>query len=365
MSFNPGISKQAQEVIFSRKLKKAPHPPLMFNSNLVNKASSQKHLGIIPDESLSFEEQLKTISVKTNKTLYLLRKLQNLLPRAALITLYKSLIRPYLDYGDIIYEQAFKSSFREKLESIQYNASLAITGAIRGTSREKLYNELGFESLHARRWYRKLCYLYKFYVFKQPEYLFNLIPVRTPNYRTRKTDDVPYFNIKHNFFKNSFFPSAVIEWNKLDSRLRKAKSFTDFKRNILSFIRPKANSIFNCNSSKGLKFFTRLRLGLSHLREHKFKHSFQDSINPLCSCSLDIESTIHSYLHCPQFTIERHTLLNTISQIDNKLLDSYESNLLQHLLFGDPSKDTETNTEILNATVNYVLTTRRFDEQLF
>ena len=131
----------------------------MFNSNQVNKASSQKHLGIILDESLSFEEYLKTISVKTNKTLYLLRKLQNLLPSAALITLYKLFIRPYLDYGDIIYEHAFNSSFHEKRESIQYNANLAITGAIRGTSREKLYNELGLESLQARRWHRKLLFL--------------------------------------------------------------------------------------------------------------------------------------------------------------------------------------------------------------
>ena len=247
MSFNPDISKPAQEVIFSRKLKKPPHPPLMFNSNQVNKVlkTSQKHLGITHDGSLSLE-YLKTISVKTNKTLYILRKLQNLRQRAALITLYKSFIRPYLDYGDVIYEQAFNSSFHEKLESIQYNASLAITGAIRGTSREKLYNELGFESLHARRWYRKLCYFNNFYVFKQPEYLFSLNPVRTFNYKTRNADDVPYFNIRHNFFKNSFFPSAVVEWNKLDSRFRKAKSFTYFKKNILSFIRPKANSVFNC-----------------------------------------------------------------------------------------------------------------------
>ena len=133
----------------------------------------------------------------------------------------------------------------------------------------------------------------------------------------------------------------------------------------MSFIRPEANSVFNCNSLKGLKFITKLRLRLSHLREHQFKHSFQDSINPLCSCSLDVESTIHYFLHCPLFTIERHTLLNTISQIDNKLLDSNESNLIQHLLFGDPSKDRETNTEISNATVNYVLRTKRFDEQLF
>ena len=87
---------------------------------------------------------------------------------------------------------------------------------------------------------------------------FNLIPLRTSNYTTRNVDDVPYFNIRHNFFKNYFFPSAVIEWNKLDSRHRKVKSFTDLKKNTLSFIRPKANSVFNYNSSKGLKFVTRL-----------------------------------------------------------------------------------------------------------
>ena len=108
----------------------------------------------------------------------------------------------------------------------------------------------------------------------------------------------------------------------------------------------------------------RLRQGLSHLREHKFKHRFQDSINPLCTCSLDVESTIHYFLHCPTFTIERHTLLNTISHIDNKLLDSNESSLIQNL-FGDPSRDTKTNTETLNATANYVLMTKKFDELLF
>ena len=154
----------------------------------------------------------------------------------------------------------------------------------------------------------------------------------------------------------SCFPSVAIEWNKLDSSLPKVKSFTDFKNNILSFMRSKANSVLNCNNSKGLKFVTRLRLRLSLLREHKFKHSFQDSINPLWSCSLDVESTIHYFLQCPLFTIKRHTLLNTISQIDNKLLHSNESNLTQHL-FCNPYRNTKTNTEILNATVNYVLTT--------
>ena len=131
----------------------------------------------------------------------------------------------------------------------------------------------------------------------------------------------------------------------------------------MSFIRPKAKSFFDCNSSKGLKFVTRLCLGFSHLREQELKHSFQGSSNPLCSCSLDVESPIWYFLHySPLFTIERNTFQNKISQIHNKLLDSNESNLIQH--FGIPSRDTKTNTENLNATVSYVLTTKRFDEHL-
>ena len=142
-------------------------------------------------------------------------------------------------------------------------------------------------------------------------------------------------------------------------------SFTDFKKNILSFVRPKANNVFNSNSPKWLKFIARLCLGLNQLRERKFKHSFQDSINSLCSCSLNVESNIHYFLHYPLFTIERHTLVNTISQTDNIVLYSKESNLIQHLLFGDPSRDTDRNTETLNATINYILTTKRFDESFF
>ena len=63
------------------------------------------------------------------------------------MTLYKYFIRPHLDYRDIIYDQPFNNAFQNKIESIQYNACLAITGAIRGTSKERLYEQLGLESL--------------------------------------------------------------------------------------------------------------------------------------------------------------------------------------------------------------------------
>ena len=163
MSFNPDPNKQAQEVVFSRKLKKFCHPSLLFNNNNVSQASSQKHLGLMLDDRLTFDEHLTNVSNKISKTIGLLRKLRNILPKPALLTIYKCFIRPHLYYGDIIYDQAYNLSFHQKLESIHSNAALDLTEAIRGSSREKLYQELGLESLQLRRWYRKLCCFYKIY----------------------------------------------------------------------------------------------------------------------------------------------------------------------------------------------------------
>ena len=76
-----------------------------------------------------------------------MRKLHNTLPILPLLTIYKSFIKTHLDYGDVIYDQAYTASFHQKIESVQYNSALAITGATRGGSKEKLYHELALESL--------------------------------------------------------------------------------------------------------------------------------------------------------------------------------------------------------------------------
>ena len=157
LSFDPDPNKHVQEVIFSRKLKKVCHPPFRFNNNNVSQASSQKYSGLTLDNRLTFDEHLTNVSNKISKTTGLLRKLQSILPRPELLTIYKFFIRPHLDYRDIIYDQAYNLSFHQKLESTQYNAALALTEVIRGSSREKLYEELGLDSLQLRRWYKKLC----------------------------------------------------------------------------------------------------------------------------------------------------------------------------------------------------------------
>ena len=92
------------------------------------------------DTKLNFQEHLYNVLSKVNKTIGLLRKLQAfLLRRQSLVTAYKAFIRPHLDYGDNIYDQTYNEPFHQKIDSIQYNAVLAIADAIRGTSREKRY----------------------------------------------------------------------------------------------------------------------------------------------------------------------------------------------------------------------------------
>ena len=157
--------------------------------------------------------------------------------------IHKAFVRPYLDYDDILYNQAYNMPFQKKLEPIQYNACLAITGAIWGISKEKHCHELGLESLQLQRWYRKLWIFDKTYTNRSPQYLFKLIPEKIHAYATRNVDNILCFKIRHNSFRNSFFPSTIIEWNNLDPTFWNSKSFGDFKNSILKFIRPSPNNI--------------------------------------------------------------------------------------------------------------------------
>ena len=110
---------------------KSSHPGVYFNNIQVSSTSVHKHLEVLLDDKLSYEHDLKFVLNKVKKTIGLLRKFQQTLRRQSLIIIYKSFIGPHLDNGDIIYDRAFNESFHKNLEPIQYNAAIAITGAIR------------------------------------------------------------------------------------------------------------------------------------------------------------------------------------------------------------------------------------------
>ena len=161
MSFNPDPKKPVREVLFSRKNSNITHAIIYFNNIKVQGTNQQKHLGIILDEKLNFKSDIDKVLTKASKGIAVIKRLRNSLPRKSLITIYKAIIRPHVAYGDILYDQPNNATFCQKTESFQYKAALAITGAIQGTSQEKLLEELNLETLKTRRWLRRLCCMYK------------------------------------------------------------------------------------------------------------------------------------------------------------------------------------------------------------
>ena len=121
--------------------------------------------------------------------------------------------------------------------------------------------------------------------------------------RSSQIDGISNIKTRSNFIRNSFFPSTVTEWNKLDRDIRNSDCLNVFKLYLLKFVRSVADSVFEINNPYGLKLLKRLRLGSSHLRYHKFRYNFQDYINPICVCGLEIETRAHVLLDCPSFNL--------------------------------------------------------------
>ena len=127
----------------------------------------------------------------------------------------KSFMRPELNYSDVIYDQPNNESLNQNIETIQYNVALAITVTIEVTSVSKLYNELCFESFKFRRWFGKLRTFYKIKTIGVPKHLFDLTLITSLYSRT-------------DLYKYSFFPNAILEWNKLVKNIQESKTVMAF-----------------------------------------------------------------------------------------------------------------------------------------
>ena len=179
MQFNPDINKQAIQVIFSQKKGTVVYPPIFFNGSEVSIKLEHKHLGTILNSRFNFHSQTREAIIKARKGIGIIRFLSKYVSRDVLDQIYKIYVRPHLDYGDIIYHKydpEFKLDFTKKLESTQYSAALAVSGARRGKNTDKLYEELGREILYYKSWCRRLCHFYNLRNDQRPLYLFSEIP---------------------------------------------------------------------------------------------------------------------------------------------------------------------------------------------
>ena len=145
----------------------------------------------------------------------------------------------------------------------------------------------------------------------------------------------------------------------------RTSTYLKFQNHLLKIIRSVSNPFYNIKNCIGLKPLTRLRLGLSYLNEHRFNHNCQNCINPLCTCSLEIESTAHLFLHCHHYHNIREKLLNSLEVIDTNLLKLSEDQLTKVLPYGFFQLDQNQNRNILYTSINYIVESKRFKGSLF
>ena len=224
MEFNPDPIKQATEVLFTCKKKSVNHPQLNFNGVAVVKVNEQKHLGLTLEPGLSFEKHLSEKIIKVKKNIGILKHLSKFLPLWTLDQMYKALVHSHLDYCDVVYHipsiihqpplGKTLNSLMEKVERIQYQAALAITGAWQGSSHSKIYDELGWETLSDRRNYRHVLQIHKILNNNTLSYLKEKLP---PYCREMFSGNIrnTFHAIRCKSYRhmNSFFPDAVASWN--------------------------------------------------------------------------------------------------------------------------------------------------------
>ena len=241
----------------------------------------------------------------------------------------------------------------QKLESVQYNASLAITGCFCGTSRDKLHSELRLESLANRRFYRRLIALYKIVNKKAPQYLIDYLPSQDLAY-LRKRPAIYPLDARTERYRNSFSPYCISQWRNLASCIRDLPSIATFKRAIVDFIRSNPAPYFKTNKLPGFVFLTRLRVGFSHLHEQKFGHCFLNIVGPICSyCTNTVEIN--------QRTVLFDDLRNL--GINYGPLDS--STLPRMLLFGNPKFSDNVNSGIICTVIKFIESTNRFSGPIY
>ena len=249
------------------------------------------------------------------------------------------------------------------LESTQYQAALAVSGAWKGTSREKIYEELGWESLDHRRTFRRLTQFYKIMNGLTPGYL-KIPALSLRSHLFGLGNDLKEITSTTQRYKDSFFPDSVSLWNDLGPELRGSASLAVFKRNLLKLYRLPKKSLFSIYDV-GIKWIFQLRVGLSPLRSHKRAHKFEDTPSAICNCRLKTaETTCHFLINCPNFVNPRKVLFATINPILLKYTTRFveDNSLVKLLLYGDEKFKLEDNQNILKTTIEFIRDSARFSQ---
>ena len=364
MTFN---AIKSLSVLFSTKRNKPDHPPLLLGNSVIPEGTSHTHLGITLSSNLKWDAHITRIVEKARKRLSLLYRLKFRLSRNTLIRLYKSMVRPILEYGGVIFDNC-SQTLSDSIESVQYEAARICLGALKRTPRYLLLKELGWPTLAKRRQYFKLILFYKIVNGLTPAYLSDLVPnnndqttVRLRNRRSLR--QIRFTSIR---FGNSFIPSTIQLWNNLPDDIRQSATLSKFKSSLKdTLLSVDPVPVYYSHGRRYSNIIhTRLRLGLSGLNSHLNRLNIIPSSE--CKCLNPDETTFHFFFECPLYSDARKSLLKTVCHIlapgVNPSLIVHEASdiLIRYLTHGNNDLSVNLNIKVFDAVQKFISDSRRF-----
>lgn len=297
------------------------------------------------------------------KRLNILKGIKYTVDRTTLRKLYKSLVRPLMEYADVLWDGCTESE-SDLLEHAQYEAAKIVTGAMKGTNKHRLMQELGWEDLKTRRAIHKLLLYFKIVNNFCPSYLVDLLPLQVSErttYSLRTASNYSLLASRTERFKRSFFPSTTILWNDISFDIRCLESIGSFKKALFSFYNvPSYNTTYDFAIDRfNAIFHTRLRLGTCALNYYLYKIGCKES--PVCFCGFYSETIKHFLLECPLYSAPRINLLSSAARIfADRWFSMSKAQIVSVFLFGSQLLSSKQNNDLFSHVQSFISESKRF-----
>lgn len=330
---------------------------IQFNNYIIKDESTHTHLGLTFTSDATWGNQINNVYERACTRLNIMSMLKHDLDRNSLSRFYLTFIRPVMEYGSIIWDGCTKAQ-SDLLENLQLYAARIVTGLRRGTSHSILYKETGWKPLSERRKDAKLIYFYKILNNEAPTYITEILDaynIHQSDYNLR-SQSLRYPTPRTTAFRNSYFPSTIEAWNKLDPTLNNATSLFSFKK-ILKNRTIKPPKHFSYGSRSNNIIMCQLRNSKSQLNLDLFNDHLSDSSE--CACGAARESVCHYLLECPLYAGYRYQLINNL--MSKPLVYAEISITIENLLHGNPSLSYFNNCFVFDCVASYIVKTNRFN----
>jgi hypothetical protein len=344
------------------------HPTLFLKGAQITEVPSHCHLGVDLESHFTWATHISRIANKGSKCVGLMRRACRDLPRECLENIYLTMVRPVVEYGGVLFDGSPDINLK-KLDRVQREAVLVCTGAYKHTKTEKLMSELGWDTHETRRVNQKLCLMFKIRKNLAPPYLIEACPPlvgEVSAYNLRNAENISLPHGKKTGYCNSYMPSSIRAWNKLNANIKGSTSIDSFKYHLKKHRGRKKNKLFSkFNGAKAVNH-SRMRMGLSGLQAQR--HDYNHVPSPKCNyCGARKEDAMHFFLQCRTFVNMRATLMDKVLNLYrscNIIWDLsrtiVQKQLVSCLLSGDPRLNERENVKLFNLVQHYICSSKRF-----